>query len=515
MKKGKTIKRFSSYSGFEIKEVYSKEDLPNNKTSNLEKDSKLNSWDFHQSTSAGNPEKINSELLFLTKHGHTSLSLDFDEPTLLGNDSDDLKSRELVGKTGVPIDTIEDLEIVLQNIPIEKLSITLESDYTAPILYAMFILISEKRKIPLKKLRGSVRNDILNGVISNQKLLFPLQHSLKLLTDTVEYITKTTPSFCAINTQGTRAIYPEITATQEIAFSLSKTETYINSCIAHGLDIDDFSDKISFTFHTKSDFFEEIAKYRAARNLWHKLISTNLQAKEEKSKFINFNAKCEPINLVSTQLENNLVRIAFQVMASSYGGANSITCGSFDKHFSKFNENNLLLAIRTQQILLEETGLSNSENIFSGSYFVENLTQQISNEVMTLSEEINSNGGIIFCIEKGILQKWSLKSRMNLKNKIKAGEHVILGLNKYLEESEEKKSFPIHPNQKETEKTQIKRLVKIKNDRDPTQVTEGLEKLEKSAKSNENLIPSIMHAIKLHATIGEIVTSLKKIWGNK
>lgn len=513
MKKGNAIKKFYSYSGFEIKEVYSKEDLPNSENSNLEVNSKTYSWNFNQSTFPGNPEKINKELHFLVEQGYTNLSLELDCPTQLGIDSDDIKSCGKVGETGVPVDTIDDLDIILKDIPIENLSIAIETDFTAPILYGMFLLIAQKRNIPLDKIKGSIRNDILGGFISNDILLFPPANSFKLLVDTVEFITEKTPYFHVIKTHGTRETYEGITAVEEIAFSISKAITYINNCIARGLKIDDFSDKISFNFHTKSDFFEEIAKYRAARKIWSEIILDHFHAKEEKSKSIHFNSICEPISSVFTQLENNVIRIAYQVMASSLGGARTISCRSFDQNFSEFNEKSMILALRTQQILSEETDILISEDLFSGSYLLENLTNLIYEKTKELLQKIEVSGGTTLCIEKGIMRKWSLESHAKFKNKIESGEQIILGLNKYPEELEEKRPDLTPSNQKEIEKNQINKLAKIKIERDSFAVTEALQKLEKAAKTNENLICPIMNAIKLHATIGEIVDALKNIFG--
>ena len=513
MKKGNTIKKIYSYSGFEINEVYSKKDLPNKENSNLEVNSNTYSWNFNQSTSSGNPEKINKELHFLVEQGYTNISLELDNPTQLGIDSDDIKSCGKVGKTGVPVDTIDDLDIILKDISIENLSIDFGTDFTAPILYGMFLSIAEKRNIPLDKIKGSIRNDILGGFISEGILLFPTVNSFKLLVDTVEFITEKTPNFHAIKTHGTREIYKELTAVEEIAFSISKATTYIDSCIGRGLNIDDFSDKISFSFHTKSDFFEEMAKYRAAKRIWNELISNHFHAKKEKGKSIHFDSICEPINSVSTQLENNLIRIAYQVMASSLGGAHTISCRSFDQYFSEFNEESLILALRTQQILCEETGILNSEDLFSGSYFLENLTNLIYEKVKELLEKIEVSGGTTLSIEKGIIRKWSLESHAKFKNKIQSGEQIILGLNKYIEESEEKSSNLTPSKQKEIEKNQIEKLGEIKIERDSFAITQALKNLEKAAKANENLISPIMSAIKLHATIGEIVDALKNIFG--
>ena len=498
MKKGNSIKKFYSYSGFEIKEVYSKEDLPITKKLNLEENSKIESWDFNQSTSAGSPEKMNGELFFLVEHGHTSLSIEVDKPTLLGIDSDDLDSNYQVGKKGVPIDTIDDMEILFKDIPIENLSISFETDFTAPILYTMFLAIAEKRKIPMEKLKGSIRNDILGGLMSEGELVLPLENSLKLLVDTVEFTTKNTPNFHAVKIHGTRELYPDITASQEIAFSLSKAFSYINNCIDRGLKIDDFSDKIGFNFDTRSDFFEEIAKYRSARRIWNETITNNFCAQEKTRKSIHFNAKCDAIDSVSTQPEDNLVRISYQVMASALGGANTITCSPYDQNFCDFNKESLLLALRTQQILMEETNLLCSEDLFSGSFFIENLTSRITNEITEILTMIDSRGGIIPCIKKGILQIW-----------IKSGEKSISGINKKIEESEEEHAFTTTSNQTEIENNQIQKLIKIKKTRDSLKVAEALKKIENSAKTNKNIIPQIMHAIKLHATIGEIVTTLK------
>ena len=452
-------------------------------------------------------------MLFLVGQGHTDLSLELDGSTQLGIDSDDVKSKRKVGRKGVSIDTIDDLDIILENIPIENLLISFETDFTAPILYAMFILVAEKRKIPLEKLKGSVRNDFLGGFVAEDTLLFPPKDSFRLLVDTVEFITEKTPHFHGITTHGTRAVYDGITAMQEIAFSLCKAMTYIENCVERGLEIDDLCDKISFNFHTKSDFFEEIAKYRAIKKLWTSLIVNLFHGKHRKSEALHFNSICEPINSASTQLENNLVRIAYQVMASSLGGAHTISCRPFDQNFSTFNKESLLLALRTQQILSKETGISISEDSFSGSFFLENLTNQILKGTENCIQEIEANGGITLCIEREIIRKWSLDSCLNLKNKTENVENTIFGLDKLIDGSEEKDFGVASSNQERLEEEQIKKLTKIKTERDTLGVSVALEKLEELAKKKENLIPPIMNAIKLHATIGEIVTALKNIFG--
>ncbi len=403
-----------------------------------------------------------------------------------------------MGKKGVSIDTIDDMEMVLKDIPIENLSISFETDFSASILYAMFLAIAEKRKIPIRKLKGAIRNDFLGGLMSKSEIVFPLENSLKLLIDTVEFVAKNTPDFHAIKIQGTREFYPYITAPQEIAFSLSKAVTYIKNCIASGLKIDDFSDQMSFEFNTRSDFFEEIAKYRAARKIWNETIKNNFYTQEETSKSIYFNAKCDAINSISTQPEDNLVRISYQVMASALGGANTITCGPYDHNSIDFNKESLLLALRTQQILMEETNLLCSEDLLSGSFFLEDLTNRITNEITETLTLIDSLGGITPCIEKGNLRSW-----------IKSEEKIISGINKNIEESEEKHAFSTTSNQTEIEKKQIQKLIKVKKTRNSLKVAEALKKIENSAKTNKNVIPQIMNAIKLHATIGEIVTTLK------
>jgi methylmalonyl-CoA mutase N-terminal domain/subunit len=468
-------------------------------------------WTMRQYAGYGSVEESNKRYKYLLSQGQTGLSVAFDLPTQMGYDSDHPLVQGEVGKTGVAIDSLEDMELLFKGIPLESVSVSMTINSTAPIILAMYIVIAEKRGIPLHQLRGTVQNDVLKEYIARGTYIFSPKGALKLAIDIIEYCTKNLPKWNPISISGYHIREAGSTLVQEVAFTFANAITYVEETIARGLEVDQFAPRLSFFFNSHNQFFEEIAKFRVSRRLWAKIMKHRFKAKNLNSYKLRFHTQTAGSTLTSQQPMNNVIRVTLQALASILGGTQSLHTNSKDEALALPTEESAKLALRTQQIIAYETGIPEVVDPLGGSYYIESLTNKIEKEVVSYLKEIEALGGAISAIEKGYFQKKIQQSAYEYQKKIETEEKIIVGVNKFQEKEEKKIEILKIP--EKTITTQLESLKKLKQKRDNQKVREKLKQLEKESKRNVNLMPNIIEAVKVYATVGEIVEVLKKEMG--
>lgn len=468
-------------------------------------------WTMRQYAGFGDAEETNKRFHYLLQRGQSGLSCAFDLPTQMGIDSDDKRARGEVGKVGVAIDTIYDMENLFDKIPLENISTSMTINATAPIILAMYIAVAEKNGVAKKKLRGTVQNDILKEYIARGTYIYPPEGALKLTTDLILFCREYLPLFNPISISGYHIREAGSDSVQEVAFTFSNAITYIEECLKRGVAIDEFAPRLSFFFGCHSNFFEEIAKFRAARRLWGKLMKEKFHAKDERSMMLRFHTQTAGCTLTSKQPFNNIVRVAFQALAAVLGGTQSLHTNAMDEALGLPSEEAVKIALRTQQIIAEETGVCDCVDPVGGSFAVEKLTDEIEMKVIEYLNEIEKMGGSLKAIENGFISKKISDSAYRQQKLIESMENIIVGVNKYVEKEEEKTNIlKITP---EIEKKQIKNLLKVKEKRSKERVKNALDKVKKSAETDGNIMFSIIEAVKSEATIGEISASLEDVFG--
>jgi len=468
-------------------------------------------WTMRQYAGFGTAEQTNQRFKYLLEQGQTGLSVAFDFPTQLGYDCDHPLAAGEVGKAGVNVSTLDDMEILFRDIPLDKVTTSMTVNAPATILLAMYIAVGEKQGKNPAQLGGTVQNDILKEYIARGMYIFPPKPSIRLVTDIFEYCSKNMPKWNTISISGYHIREAGATAVQEIAFTLANAIAYVEAAINRGLDLDQFASRLSFFFTAHNDFFEEIAKFRAARRLWSKIMRERFKAKSPESWRLRFHTQTSGCALTAQQPHNNIVRVTIQALAAVLGGTQSLHTNSFDEAYALPSEEAVTIALRTQQIIAYESGVTNTIDPLGGSYYVEYLTNKIEEEAQRYLNEIDSMGGAVTAIEKGFMQKEIVESSYRFQREVENKKRIIVGVNEYL--SEEKtpiKTLKINPT---IERQLKKKLEKIRRERNNQKVKAVLDDLRCTAESEMNIMPAMVKAVKEYATIGEICDVLREVFG--
>ncbi len=468
-------------------------------------------WTMRQYAGFATAEESNERYKYLLDQGQTGLSVAFDLPTQIGYDSDHPLSAGEVGKVGVAIDSLEDMEILFNGIPLNKVSTSMTINAPASVLLAMYIAVAEKQGVSQNKLRGTIQNDILKEYIARGTYIFPPEPSMRLITDVFEYCSENVPKWNTISISGYHIREAGATAVQELAFTLADGIAYVEAAIETGLDVDDFAPRLSFFFNAHNNLLEEIAKYRAARRIWSKIMKNRFKTKNEKSMKLKFHTQTAGCTLTAQQPNNNIVRVAIQALAAVLGGTQSLHTNSRDEALALPSEESVRIALRTQQILAYESGVTETIDPLAGSYYLESLTNQIEEEAMKYIEKIDELGGMPQAVEKGYVQREIQNSSYKYQMEVESNERVIVGVNKF--QTEEKHHEDILKVDPEVERLQNEKINKLKSWRNNRKVEEDLLNLKKLARTDENLMPHILTAVKSYATLGEICGVLREEFG--
>ncbi len=468
-------------------------------------------WTMRQFAGMGGAEETNARFHYLLSHGETGLSTAFDMPTLMGYDSDSPLARGEVGKCGVAIDTLADMEILFEGIPMDEVTTSMTINPPAAILLAMYIAAAEKKGIPREKLGGTIQNDMLKEFIAQKTFMLPPDPSMRIIVDTVEFCTEEVPRWNTISISGYHIREAGSTAVQELAFTLADGIGYVQACIDRGLDVDAFAPRFSFFFNAHVDFFEEIAKYRAARRMWARFMRDRFGARNSRSWLLRFHTQTAGCSLTAQQPYNNVVRTAFQALSAVLGGTQSLHTNSLDETLSLPTEHAVTIALRTQQIIGEEIGVTHTIDPLAGSFFVEALTCEMEEKALEYIRKIDDMGGIIKAIEVGFPQKEIADAAYNYQKQIDEGEKTIVGVNRYqMEESLKIDLLTIDP---AIERRQQQRLAKIKEERDAQKVEAALKAVEDASRGNENVMPPLIEAVRSYVSLQEICDCWRKLYG--
>ncbi len=469
-------------------------------------------WTMRQYAGFGTAEESNKRYRYLLENGTTGLSVAFDLPTQMGHDSDSAMAAGEVGRVGVAIDTLADMETLFDGIPLDKVSTSMTINATASILLALYIAVGEKQGVSSDKLTGTIQNDILKEYMARGTYIYPPDGSLRIITDIFGYCAQHVPRWNTISISGYHIREAGSTAVQEVAFTLADGITYTEAALRAGLDIDEFAPRLAFFFNVHNDFLEEIAKFRAARRLWARIMKERFRAKKPASLKLRFHSQTAGSSLTAQQPNNNIVRVTLQALASVLGGTQSLHTNSRDEALALPTEESVTIALRTQQIIAEESGVANTIDPLAGSYTIEYMTEQIEKRAMAYIEKIDELGGMVHAIEKGYPQKEIQDAAYRYQREIESMDRVIVGVNKYRVENEKPPEdlLRIDP---ELERHQVAKLRKVKEERDNLAVQNALAALEKAARGNDNLMPKILDAVRVYASLGEISNSLRGVFG--
>lgn len=468
-------------------------------------------WTMRQYAGFGSAKESNERYKLLLEKGTTGLSVAFDLPTQMGYDSDHIMATGEVGKVGVAISSIEDMEILLSDLPLETISTSMTINSTAGILLALYIAVAKRRGIDPKKLRGTIQNDLLKEYIARGTYIYPPKSSLKLITNIFDYCSQEVPEWNTISISGYHIREAGSTAVQELAFTLANGITYVEAALNQGLNVDEFGKRLSFFFNVHNNFFEEIAKFRAARRMWAKIMKERFKAKDPKAMKLRFHSQVAGSTLTAQQPENNIVRVAYQAMASVLGGTQSLHTNSMDEALGLPTEKSATIALRTQQILALETGVADTVDPLAGSFFVESLTNQLEAKAWDVIERIETQGGVVACIENGWIQSEIQNAAYKFQRDLEKGEETVVGVNQFVHENEA--AFETLKVSEEVSKEQIVRLKRFKSSRDNEKVKAHLQKITTAAKEERNLIPLFVEAVEAQVTLGEISDALRHVYG--
>ncbi|MEM2856498.1 MAG: methylmalonyl-CoA mutase family protein [Candidatus Nitrosocaldaceae archaeon] len=468
-------------------------------------------WTMRQYTGFASAEETNKRFKYLLKQGQTGLSLAFDLPTQTGYDSDHVRSEGEVGRVGVAISSLKDMMTCFDGIPLEQVSTSMTINSTANILLSFYIAVAEHQNVSQQELRGTIQNDILKEYIARNTYIYPPEQSMRLFVDSVEYCSKYIPKWYPVSISGYHMREAGATAIQELAFTFANAIAYIDACLARGLDIDDFAPRLSFFWCCTIDILEEVAKFRAARRIWAKIMKERFNAKDPKSMHLRFHVQTSGESLTAQQPDNNIIRVTLQALAAVLGGCQSLHTNSKDEALSLPTEHAVKIALRTQQIIAYESGVTRVVDPLGGSYYIEYLTDTIEEKVNEYLAKIDKMGGSLKAIERGYFQDEIRKNAYRLKKEVDENKRIIVGVNKFIEEEErEPEIYVIDP---ASEKKQIERLRELKNSRDKSKVESTLSRLRRAADSNENTMPFIIEAVKSYATLGEISDIFREVFG--
>ncbi|HGY55479.1 MAG TPA: methylmalonyl-CoA mutase [Caldithrix abyssi] len=469
-------------------------------------------WTMRQYAGFGTAEESNRRYKYLLEQGQTGLSVAFDLPTQIGYDSDDEHSVGEVGKVGVAIDSLRDMEILFDGIPLDKVSTSMTINAPAAVLLAFYIALAEKQGVAKEKLRGTIQNDILKEYIARGTYIFPPQPSLRLITNIFEYCADEMPNWNTISISGYHIREAGSTAVQEVAFTLADGMTYVQAALDTGLDVDRFAGRLSFFFNAHNDLLEEVAKFRAARRIWAKIMKEKFRAKNPRSMMLRFHTQTGGSTLTAQQPDNNIVRVTIQALAAVLGGTQSLHTNSKDEALGLPTEDAVRIALRTQQIVAHESGVTNSVDPLAGSYFMESLTDKIEEKVWKYLDKIEQLGGMVPAIEKGYVQKELQDAAYRYQREIESGERVLVGVNQYtIKEEGQKDILRVDPS---IQQKQMENLKQLRKERDNNAVNSALQALRNGArKESVNLMPFIVQAARAYATLGEICGILREEFG--
>ncbi|MBC8317530.1 MAG: methylmalonyl-CoA mutase family protein [Desulfobulbaceae bacterium] len=468
-------------------------------------------WTMRQYAGFSTAAESNKRFRYLLDHGTTGLSIAFDLPTQIGYDSDHSMSTGEVGKVGVAIDSLADMETLFDAIPLDKVSTSMTINSPAAMLLAMYVAVAEKQGASADKIKGTIQNDILKEYVARGTYIFPPKPSLRLITNIFQWCGEQTPSFNTISISGYHIREAGSTAVQEVAFTLANGITYVQAALDAGLELDHFARRLSFFFNASSDLLEEVAKYRAARRLWARIMKVRFGAKNPTSWMLRFHTQTAGSSLAAQQIDNNIVRVTIQALAAVLGGTQSLHTNSRDEALSLPTEESVRTALRTQQVIAHESGVAETVDPLAGSYYVEQLTNKIEQEASALISKIEDNGGVVRCIEEGFIQRQIENSAYEYQQEIERGERIIVGVNKF--EIEEETKPPLLRVDPRVEDDQVARLREVKANRNSDQVEKCLNTLKAAATGDTNLMPPIIAAVKEYATLGEICDVLRSVFG--
>jgi methylmalonyl-CoA mutase N-terminal domain/subunit len=469
-------------------------------------------WTMRQFAGFGTPEDTNQRFKYLLEHGQTGLSTAFDMPTLMGWDADAPLAEGEVGICGVSISSLEDMELLFSGIPLDKVSTSMTINSPAFVIFAYYLAVAEKQGVPFNKLRGTLQNDILKEYIAQKEFIYPPKESMRIITDMIEYCTNEVPQFNPVSVSGYHIREAGSTAAQELAFTLADGFAYIEDCIKRGMDVDAFAPRISHFFNAHLDFFEEIAKYRAARRIYAKRMKNKYGAKSPKSWTLRFHTQTAGCSLTAQQPENNIVRTAIEALAGILGGTQSLHTNSMDETLALPSDKAVKIALRTQQILAYEHGVINVADPLGGSYYVEKLTDDMEAEAERYFEMIDSQGGVVACIENGFFQREIADSAYKYQQELDRKEKIVVGVNDFVEQ-DEKIDIPILLISKEVGERQVKRLKELKASRNQEDVKNALKDLRKAAEDGTNLMPRTLECARKYVTLEEMCNELKVPFG--
>ncbi len=469
-------------------------------------------WTMRQFSGFGTAPQTNERYHYLLERGQTGLSVAFDLPTLMGYDSDSPRSAGEIGVCGVAVDTLNDMEVLFKGINTGDISTSMTINCPSTILLAMYIAVAEKQGVPSEKLTGTLQNDILKEYIAQKEWIYPPEPSIRLITDMMAFCADHVPKWNTISISGYHIREAGATAAQELAFTLADGFCYVESAIAAGMDVDTFAPRLSHFFNSHTDFFEEIAKYRAARRIWARHMREKYKAKDPRSWLMRFHTQTAGCSLTAQQPENNIVRTAFQGLAGVMGGTQSLHTNSMDETLALPSEKAVKIALRTQQLIAHETGVANVIDPLAGSYFVEKLTNEMEEEAESYFEEIEKRGGVLKCIEEGYFQKEIAMSAYQYQMEIERKERIIVGVNEYIEENE-KIDIPILTIDEQVSIDQMASLNKVKESRDNDKVKRTLADLKKVAENGDNHMPALLECVRCYTTEEEITSTLKEVFG--
>jgi len=468
-------------------------------------------WTMRQFAGFGSPEDTNQRFKFLLAEGQTGLSTAFDMPVLMGYDADHARSLGEVGREGVSVSTLEDMERLFADIPLDKVTTSMTVNCTASIILAMYFAMAQKRGIPLEKVGGTIQNDMLKEYIAQKEWICPPEPAVRIVTDMIEFCAKSAPRWHAVSISGYHIREAGSTAVQELAFTLADGIGYVQAAIDRGLNVDDFAPRLSFFFNLHNDFMEEIAKLRAARRIWAKVMKERFGAKNPKALLLRTHAQTSGASLTAQQPFNNVVRVAVQALAGVLGGVQSLHTNSMDETLALPTEQAVTVALRTQQIIAEESGVTNTIDPFGGSWAMEALTDKMEKDAMAYIDRIDELGGIIRAIDIGYPQKEIADAAYRYQQQLDAGEKVIVGVNKY--EIPEERPIDILKIDHSVEGNQVERVRKIKRTRDAGAVREHLGRVHAACRNGTNLMPVLIEAVKEHCTLGEISDVYRDVFG--
>ena len=468
-------------------------------------------WTMRQYAGFGSAAETNNRFKYLLSNGQTGLSVAFDLPTQMGLDSDHPLAAGEVGKVGVAIDTLRDMETLFNAIPLDQVSTSMTINATASILLAMYIAVAKKQGVSPQQISGTIQNDILKEYIARGTYIYPAKFSLRLITDIFAYCQRDVPNWNTISISGYHIREAGSTAVQELAFTFGNAIAYIQAAVDRGLDIDSFGPRLSFFLNAHNDFLEEIAKYRAARRIWAKIATERFGAKNPRSQMLRFHAQTAGSSLTAQQPDNNVVRVTIQALAAILGGAQSLHTNSKDEALSLPTADAARLALRTQQVIAHESGIANTVDPLGGSYAVESLPDEIEKQTMQYLDKIDNLGGMLAAIESGWVQREIQDAAYKYQRTIETKERVVVGVNEF--KTEDETSIPLHVIDPKLEAAQVSALSKTRGSRDPRAVETAVGRLEEASRGSDNLVPYILEAVEAYASVGEISDAFRKVHG--